>query len=206
MIHATSDTHPIRVDVVPTPGLPGRLGLTFAPGKNAPSENHRVRWLRDLGDDLKVLWHRHGSDVLVALMRAPEYDLLGVPRLVERAEETGMRVRRFEISDRSVPGPDQADAFDRLIDTLLDDVRAGRNVTVVCRGGLGRSGLVAACALVRLGETPARAIGRVRSARPGAVETRDQERYVGSYAERIASRRTVGRGGVRERRREASRA
>jgi hypothetical protein len=202
MIHATSDTHPIRVDVVPTPGLPGRLGLTFAPGKNAPSENHRVRWLRDLEDDLNVLWRRHGCDVLVTAMRPYEYGVLGIPRLVDSAERLGMTVRPFEIADRSVPGPERAEAFDALIEVLSDDLRAGRNVTVVCRGGLGRSGLIAACVLVRQGETPARAIGRVRSARPGAIETRQQERYVQTYAERIGVGQPKGRATFVERRRE----
>jgi protein-tyrosine phosphatase len=202
MIHATSDTHPIRVDVVPTPGLPGRLGLTFAPGKNAPSETDRVRWLRDMDDDLGVLRARYGSDVLVALLRPYEYAMLGVPRLVDRAERVGMTVHRFEIADRSVPAADQADAFDQLVGSVCDDLRAGRTVTVFCRGGLGRSGLVAACVLVRLGEKPARAVARVRSARPGAIETREQERYVEGYAERIGVGREAERSSVEERRRE----
>lgn len=206
MIHATSDTHPIRVDVVATPGLPGRLGLTFAPGKNAPSETDRVRWLRDADTDLRVLRGRHGTDVLVALLRPYEYDLLGIPALIPQAQRQGMTVRRFEIADRTVPHAALSDTFDATIDELCDDLRAGSTVTVFCRGGLGRSGLVAACVLVRLGEKPAHAIARVRSARPGAVETREQERYVEAYAARIGVVQAVGRGEVAERRRPLTRA
>jgi len=201
MIHATSDTHPIRVDVVPTPGLPGRLGLTFAPGKNAPSETARVHWLRDAETDLNALRKRHGTDVLVALLRPYEYDLLGIPHLIPQAHRHGMTVRRFEIADRTVPHAALSDTFDATIDEVCDDLRAGRTVTVFCRGGLGRSGLVAACVLVRLGEKPAHAIARVRSARPGAVETREQERYVEAYADRIGVGRAASRGAVTERRR-----
>ena len=44
--------------------------------------------------------------------------------------------------------------------------------------GLGRSGTVGACLLVQLGEDPRVAIDRIRRARPGAIETIEQERYV----------------------------
>ena len=54
----------------------------------------------------------------------------------------------------------------------------GESVVVHCRGGLGRTGLVAARLLVELGESPVSALVRVRAARPGAVETVEQEKYV----------------------------
>jgi len=50
-------------------------------------------------------------------------------------------------------------------------------------GGLGRTGLIAACTLVTLGRTAAEAIAEVRAARgPRCVENRDQERFVEMYA------------------------
>lgn len=52
---------------------------------------------------------------------------------------------------------------------------------VHCRGGLGRAGTVAAALLIELGETPREALRKVRAARPGAVETRGQERYIAAY-------------------------
>ena len=105
MLHATSDTHPIRVDVIPTDHLPGRLGVTFAPGKKDASGTSRVRWDRDLATDLRDLRERFGTDMLVPLLRRYEYELLGVPDLVARAEAQGMRVRAFEIDDGTVPSP-----------------------------------------------------------------------------------------------------
>ena len=167
---------------MPIEGLPGRLGLTFAPGKRAVSSVYGLRWDRDLDIDLRDLRLVHGTDVLVALIRDYEYELLGIPDLVERAEAHGMTVRRFEIEDVSVPEPASEGAFRELIDELDAHLAAGRNLTVHCRGGLGRSGLVAACVLVRHGIGASEAIARVRAARPGAVETHGQERYVHAYA------------------------
>jgi ADP-ribosyl-[dinitrogen reductase] hydrolase len=57
---------------------------------------------------------------------------------------------------------------------------------VHCRGGIGRSGLVAASVVTTYGFAPTDAIARVRQAQPLAVETRLQEAYVGRYAERGA--------------------
>ena len=60
----------------------------------------------------------------------------------------------------------------------ISRVRHGQSLVVHCRGGLGRTGLISARLLIELGESPARALARVRAARPGAVETREQETYV----------------------------
>jgi protein-tyrosine phosphatase len=183
MIHATSETHPIHVDVVPIEGLPGRLGLTIAPGKKGRSQLSRVRWERDLVTDLRALKERCATDVLVSLLRPYEYELLEIPRLAAEAERLGLATRRFEIDDMSVPAVPRSDAFRDFVAELHADLARGRNVTVHCRGGLGRSGLVAACLLVYDGEAPAAAIARVRACRRGAIETRGQERYVHDFAE-----------------------
>jgi protein-tyrosine phosphatase len=47
-----------------------------------------------------------------------------------------------------------------------------------CRGGVGRSGLVAGLILVERGCAPRDAIRQVRISRPGAIETAAQEQYV----------------------------
>ena len=57
-------------------------------------------------------------------------------------------------------------------------LKNGQGIVVHCRGGLGRTGLIAAQLLIELGEMPSKALERVRAARPGAVETRQQEKYV----------------------------
>jgi ADP-ribosyl-[dinitrogen reductase] hydrolase len=54
----------------------------------------------------------------------------------------------------------------------------GENVVLHCLGGLGRSGMIAARVLVERGLAPAAAITAVRAARPGAIETAQQEAYV----------------------------
>jgi len=57
-------------------------------------------------------------------------------------------------------------------------LRRGGKVVIHCRVGLGRSGMIAARLMVELGMTPSEAISRVRKARPGAIQTSEQERHV----------------------------
>lgn len=47
-----------------------------------------------------------------------------------------------------------------------------------CKGGLGRAGTVAARLLIEFGQAPEDAIACVRAARPGAIETHQQETYL----------------------------
>jgi protein-tyrosine phosphatase len=85
--------------------------------------------------------------------------------------------------------PASVDDMDRILSEIDDARRMGR-VAVACMGGVGRTGTVVACALVRRGLSPAAAIRRVRELRhPTAVETVEQERFVDAYARSSATRR-----------------
>jgi protein-tyrosine phosphatase len=184
---ATSETHPIRVDTVPVDGIPGRLGITFAPGKKDAAGAAPWRdflWDRDLDADLAQLRTDWATDVVVSLMEEHEHAEVAIHDLYAAVERHAMRSVPFEIVDGSVPGDDESDAFDRLIDDLHAELEAGRNVVIHCKGGLGRSGMVAACLLVRSGAGPDDAIDTVRSHRPGSIQTFAQEEYVQAFADR----------------------
>ena len=76
------------------------------------------------------------------------------------------------------------DAFERAWadgagERARDILRRGGTVVSHCRGGIGRAGTVASRLLIELGAaTPEEALRRVRKARPGAVETWEQEQHV----------------------------
>lgn len=182
---ATSATHPSRVDAIPLDGVPGRLGLTFAPGKKdaesaAPWRD--FRWDRDLDADLAELRRRWGTDVLVSLMQEHEHDEVRIRHLYATVERHGIRSVPFEIVDGSVPDDGDRHAFAELIEDLYAELAAGRNVTVHCEGGLGRTGMVAACVLVRAGLDPDVAIDVVRAHRRSSIQTFAQAEYVRDFS------------------------
>jgi len=97
---------------------------------------------------------------------------------VERGTAAGVRVVRHPIPDGQAP--DLAEMRDIL--SAIRHERELGDVAVACMGGVGRTGTVAACALVEVGFAADEAITRVREIRhPRAVETDVQQRFVEAF-------------------------
>jgi len=179
---------PLRVDWIEADALAdgrrGRLGLTFLPGKHGPSFRYPGRvYRRDLDRDLSTL-REAGVGTLLLLVEDDELARWGDRDIVERAAEAGVDVVRCPIPDGAPPA--SVHVMDELLDGLAD-ARMRTDVAVACMGGVGRTGTVAACALVRAGVGADAAIGRVRDVRhPTAVETEAQEAFVHAYQRHVA--------------------
>lgn len=176
----TSERRPLYVDFLPTSatGLPGLIGLTIAPGKRAMGREGK--WMRDLDVDLRRLREVIGADVLVSLCEADELRRLEIPNLHERARSFGIVVEPFAFPDGGTPR--SAEALRPLVQRILDAAALGQKVVIHCMGGLGRSGLVAACVLIARGQAADEAMQIVRAAREGAIENAEQEAFVHGFS------------------------
>lgn len=185
----TSITDPLQIGAAAAPGG-GRIGMTICPGKKQP-DAVSGSWNRDLDIDLDAI-RAWGAEALVSLIEPKEYQSLGVEALPERAKA---RMAHFSlpIPDYGLPGPEWETQWEQAGPLLRSILRRGGSVCVHCKGGLGRSGTIAARLLVELGVSPVEAVRRVRAARKGAIETREQERYVYSF-KRLADRAERFRG------------
>lgn len=172
----TSVSDPLRVDLLPVPGATGLIGMTICPGKKGESLYGRP-WDRDLDLDLEAVraWR---PDVVITLTEKWEFEHLGVPGLGSAIVAAGLRWLHLPIPDTKAPD----DRFQALWQEHGREVRRilreGGRVLLHCRGGLGRTGTLAAQLLVEFGEQPEAAIRAVRRARMGAIETPAQEEYV----------------------------
>ena len=171
----TSTTHPLRIAALDTPAG-GRIGMTFCPGKCDPAAMTGP-WDRDLGIDLTAIvdW---GASALVTLMEAHELAQLGVSDIGRHVESSGLAWFHLPIRDVSIPDAAFEATWETVGATLRARLRDGHGIVIHCRGGHGRTGLIAARLLIELGEPPRNALERVRVVRPGAVETRQQQEYV----------------------------
>lgn len=170
-------------------GLPGRLGLTILPGKRGISFRYPGRvYQRDLDRDFALL-RADGVRRLILLVEDVELQHWSDPGIVERGRAAGVEVLRHPIRDGRAPG---STAEMKRILQEIREARATADVAVACMGGVGRTGTVAACALVEGGMTADDAVATVRAVRhPTAVETAEQERFVRSFrAERQAGDRS----------------
>ena len=176
----TTQSHPLQIDTLGPVGR-GRLGLTFCPGKVDPHAQTGA-WDRDLDTDLRTLrgW---GASTVVTLMETHELELLRVPDLGERVSRTGLRWWHLPIVDGGIPNRHFEHAWNRAGEDLRRRLLAGEGIVIHCRGGLGRTGIVAPRLLVEFGESPESALFRVRRARTGTVENWLQEEYVRDLAE-----------------------
>ena len=181
---------PLRIDWLDAAEFgdarPGRLGMTFMPGKHGTSLRYPGRtYRRDLVRDLETL-HASGVRHLVLLVEDHELARWGDPTIIDRGRDAGISIIRRPIPDGEAPT--SADAMDALVGEI-DAAREMADTAVACMGGVGRTGTVAACVLVSGGSSAADAIARVRAVRhPTAVETPGQVAFVQGYERHIAER------------------
>mmetsp|Transcript_49977 Transcript_49977/g.140044 ORF Transcript_49977/g.140044 Transcript_49977/m.140044 type:complete len:1427 (-) Transcript_49977:87-4367(-) len=129
---------------------------------------------------------------------------LGVALVVTLTEESPLPQAFFEgsgVRNFFVPVPNYepptVDQVDSIMATVEEVVASGKRAMVHCGGGKGRAGTVAACLLLRYGANSIAAGHRgplrchmrsdevmtyIRDARPGSIETTQQERFVREFA------------------------
>jgi protein-tyrosine phosphatase len=152
------------------------------PGKLAIAPRPRgADWLKNEIAD----WQRAGLNTVVSLLTPAEEEDLDLRDEARAVSEGAMKFISFPIPDREVPASQTEVAA--LLDKIDSDLAAGKGVIVHCRGGIGRSGLIAACLLVMKGLTPEAAVHKVSQARGVSVpETREQRNWIDQYAATLA--------------------
>ena len=149
----------------------GKLYISMAPGKKDS------KWNRDLDEDLECIIN-HDIDIVVCLLQWSELNTLNIIDYPLKAQELGLTFFHLPIKDRNVPL--QKDVIS-IIPIIVHHLAQGKNILIHCRAGLGRAGLICACCLIHFGYGGRSAIDVVRTLRPYAIQTTQQEDCVISY-------------------------
>jgi atypical dual specificity phosphatase len=131
---------------------------------------HPGRW-NTLRETLSELTEQQQITAMVTLTEEPlEKDVL---------EEYGIAWLHLPVADFCVP---DLEAAEEAVHFVTEEIRHGGRVVVHCHAGYGRTGTFLACCLVAEGYAPEKAIDLVRAARPGSLETNEQEAFVHRWA------------------------
>ncbi len=148
------------------------------------ARSKRVTWLEE--DCLAACRYPRSEKALRELAER------GVTLLVNLHERPHSRavLGRHDLTELHLPVRDfTAPTLEQLehgIAAIEHAISNGQKVAVHCGGGLGRTGTLLACYLVKCGLTPEDAIARIRALRPGSVETPQQEAAVQHYAQHLS--------------------
>jgi protein-tyrosine phosphatase len=113
--------------------------------------------------------------LVISLTPLPEMQALGAQDLPKKV---GREIwRHYPITDFGIPSADQSAAWDALSTEIIAKLREGSRVFVHCRGGCGRSGMIALRLMMLMGEETEGALARLRAIRPCAIETAEQMQW-----------------------------
>ena len=114
-----------------------------------------------------------GFHQVVSLLEPAEADALGLAQEAELVTAQSMEFISYAIPDMGLPT--RGDDFARLAQNLFTRIDAGTNTLIHCRGGIGRSGLLAAAVLLLAGKDVEAAFALVSLMRGRRVPETEQQ-------------------------------
>ena len=114
-----------------------------------------------------------GFHQVVSLLEPAEVDALGLAQEAELVTAQSMKFISFAIPDMGLPAC--SEEFTRLAQNLFTEIEAGTNTLIHCRGGIGRSGLLATAVLMQGGKDVHAAFAQVSLMRGRRVPETTQQ-------------------------------
>ena len=143
---------------------------SFVPGKKD------IKWNRDIEADINVL-SKNGISQLICLIPTHELAVLKISFEILRTTclKNKINLIHYPITDNEIP--ENTVEFIKLIKEI-DEISTKEKICIVCKGGLGRTGLVAACLLILKDFSATNAIKTVRENRKHALGRLHQQKFV----------------------------
>ncbi|MEC9461148.1 MAG: dual specificity protein phosphatase family protein [SAR324 cluster bacterium] len=167
-----------KIDFVSLPNSTGKLFITCFPGLNV-EKDFDLDILQSTFSDLVGL----GCTTIVSLVEDKEFEeICGKEIFLEHIRKHDFQWHHLPIVDYKVPGTEFFRNWGRVCRTLKQEFQRGNSIGLHCKGGIGRSGTVAAMLLIEYGKENSVAIQQVRQKRKGAIENQLQEDFVRNFS------------------------
>jgi len=112
---------------------------------------------------------RAGADAVITVLPNSELERLSLRTFCEKAAAQPFKWFQLPIEDDSEPDQRFETAWLEAKDALIDLVRSNKTIAIHCRGGSGRTGLMAAILLLESGESWDTVKPLIQSIRPKAL-------------------------------------
>ncbi len=123
-----------------------------------------------------------GIQTIVSTVEPWEARELGLAEEGPTVERLGMRFISYPLRDRSVPS--DRHAFTEFVVKLGKRLKSGEKIGVHCQGCIGRSTIVTASTLIKLGWSAERALDEIEVARGCSVpDTEEQRDWIVEFGE-----------------------
>jgi hypothetical protein len=150
----------------------GTLAMASLPGRGG-----------DYRSDLEV-FHEWKPGIVISMTTEEELAQVGGQNFGSDIQTMASRWHHLPVTDFGAPGPDVEAQWPQISDSVLQALKGGGRVIVHCRGGCGRSGMVALRLMVEAGEDRFEALNRLRALRDCAVETKGQLQWAFAGADK----------------------
>ena len=178
------DSYQVEFSALPVSAPPGLLlAGEYAGAKDLSETRHRMERFLDAGVSL-----------FVDLTEENEYPLPYAPTLTAVANERNVTVTHLHMSIRDYSTP-TGEQLSSILDELDERLSEGKTIYVHCWGGIGRTGTVIGCWLVRHGLTGAQALDQIatwRATIPSAAhpspETEEQRNMILNWHESLINK------------------
>ncbi|GLZ87421.1 protein-tyrosine-phosphatase [Metapseudomonas resinovorans] len=150
-------SHPY--DVLSIPGRQGKLIFTPCPGTKDTTL-----------DEALVTLQQAGASAVITLMPSSELAANGAEAIAQQCQRLGLDWFQLPVADEQVPLDDFDQAWGQSKQQILSLLGGGKHLAIHCKGGSGRTGLIAARILIEAGVPRTDAIAQVQALRPKAIQ------------------------------------
>lgn len=152
-------------------GVTAKLIFTPCPGTQAASLDEALAALKAAG-----------ATAVITVMPDSELAENQVSDMGTRCQQQGLAWFHLPVADDSAPGDDFETQWATQHNEILARLKTGERIAIHCKGGSGRTGLIAASLLVSLGLPLAQVTAQIQALRPKALQHPIHVAWISDFA------------------------